>query len=220
MIRAALLLCPFALIGLTGCQWVVSKHPLSDEKTSQIDERLLGTWEFETSDETEPETPDPTAPKKVAPRFVIGRLPGKETLHEMATIGVDSDGRVQIHRAPAAATQLGDERYVSFLVGEAEPVEKRKYWIMRYEVHGEHEVRLFPLDFNKVAAAIERAEIAGTVTKSPPDPNLPPAELVKPKYLEVALTASTDQLRTYFKAQPKADFHAEGHLLLRRVEEK
>jgi hypothetical protein len=220
MIRAALLLCPLALISLTGCQWVVSKHPLSDEETSQIDERLIGTWEFETSDHAQPETPDPTVPKKVVPRFVIGRLPGKETLHEMAAIGVDSDGRVQIHRAPAAATQLGDERYLSFQVGEAEPVEKRKYWIMRYEVHGPHEIRLYLLDYHKVAAAIERAEITGTVIKSPPDPSLPPAELVKPKYLEVALTASTDELRTYFQAQPKADFHTEGHLTLRRVEDK
>jgi hypothetical protein len=221
LIRAASLLLPAALVCLSGCQWVVSKHPLSDEKTSQIDERLLGTWEFETSDNPQPETPDPTAPKKVAPRFVIGRQPGKETLHEMAAIGVDSDGRVQIHRGPAAVTQLGDERYVSFLVGEAaEPAEKRKYWIMRYELHGEHEVRLYSLDYNKVAAAIERAEIAGTVTKSPPDPSLPPPELLKPKYLEVALTASTDELRTYFRAHPKADFHTKGHLTLRRVEEK
>jgi hypothetical protein len=220
MIRAALLLCPMALVSLTGCQWVVSKHPLSDEKTSQIDERLLGKWEFFVAAEAPPESADEAAPAKVPPRFAIGRAPGKENMLEMAAIDVDSDGQIQIHRTPLAATKLGDAWYLSFQVGTPEPSEKRLYWIMKCEFHGEHEARLFLLDRNTIAAAIEREEIAGTVVKSPPDPTLPPAELVKPKYLEVALTAPTEELRKYFSAQGQGVFHTEGYLTLRRIEER
>lgn len=228
MVRTRWTLALVALAACTGCQWVVSKHPLSDEKTSQVDERLLGKWEFiapageqaEVQAAEQPEASEEESSAQVPPRFAIGRLPGKENLLEMASIEVDSDGHIQIHRAPLAATKLGEHFYLSFQAGPPEPPEKRVYWIMRYEFRGEHEVRLFLLDHNAIAAAIERAEIAGTVTKSPPDPNLPPAELVKPKYLEVALTASTDELRKYFSEQGQKPFQAEGNLTLRRVEER
>jgi hypothetical protein len=220
MLCALRLLLPVALASLTGCQWVVSKHPLSDEKTSQIDERLLGKWEFIAPVSEHTDEADEGSPAQVPPRFAIGRLPGKENLLEMASVEVDSDGHIQIHRAPLAATKLGDEFYLSFQVGPPEPPEKRVYWIMRYEFHGDHEARLFLLDRNTIAAAIEREEVAGTVVKSPPDANLPPVELVKPKYLEVALTAPTEELRKYFTAQGKKVFQAEGNLTLRRVEER
>ena len=178
-LRVPLLLLLVAVASSTGCQWVVSKHPLSDEKTSQIDERLLGKWEFIAPVREQAEAAGDDSPAQVPPRFAIGRLPGKENLLEMASVEVDSDGHIQVHRAPLAATKLGEHTYLSFQVGPPEPPEKRFYWIMRYEFSGEHEARLFLLDRNTTAAAIEREEVAGTVVKSPPDPSLPPAELVK-----------------------------------------
>jgi hypothetical protein len=220
LFRAPLLLLLVVLASSTGCQWVVSKHPLSDEKTSQIDERLLGKWEFIAPVSEHAQAAGDESPAQVPPRFAIGRLPGKENLLEMASVEVDSDGHIQIHRAPLAATKLGEHTYLSFQVGSPEPPEKRIYWIMRCEFHGDHEARLFLLDRNTIAAAIEREEVAGTVVKSPPAPNLPPAELVKPKYLEVALTAPTEELRKYFTEQGKKVFQAEGNLTLRRVEER
>jgi hypothetical protein len=69
-----------------------------------------------------------------------------------------------------------------------------------------------------IGPAIEREDIAGVVKKSPPDPNAPPPEQVKPKYREIKITAEPKELATFLQRRGKAAFNLEEFITLRRVE--
>lgn len=77
------------LLLFMGC--VPCKHPLSDEKSSKIDERLIGEWRFFHGDK-----PDP-----VSGSIFVGRVKGSETTLEAVQCDVDKEGHVVVERVPS-----------------------------------------------------------------------------------------------------------------------
>jgi hypothetical protein len=212
MRRVCYLLAALGLIAAAGCELPVSVHPLSDEKTSKIDERLIGTWEHV------PKAGEERGANAVPPRWLIGRMAGKENLHEVVVLELDGDGHAQVQRLALMATQVGELRYVSILANPTEPKEKQAYFLLCYEFVDENTVRFTGLNKDVVAPAIDREELKGVVRKSPPDPNAPPQEQVKPKYKEIRITAEPTELRAWFAKQGKAALAAESMTTIRRVE--
>jgi hypothetical protein len=196
---------------LAGCELPVAVHPLSDEKTSLIDEKLVGVWE------QVPPVGEERPADAVPGRWHLGRLAGKENLHEVVMLELDGDGHVQVQRVALMATTIGDDRYVSVLANPTEPREKHAYIILRYEYDGDDLVRFMPLNKDVVAPAIEREELKGVVRKADPDPNAPPQQQVKPKYKEIRITADPAELRTWLGKQGKNAFARESLTTMRRI---
>jgi hypothetical protein len=197
-----------------GCELTVSVHPLSDEATSTLDDRLIGTWEMVRPAEQTP------GPSEVPPRFVYGKVAGKPNILECVTTELDGDGYAQVRRIPLYPCQLGELHYLSIAMHPEEPKEKQVYLIMLYELKDDSELRFYMLNKDVIGPAIEREDLAGIVTKSDPDPNAPLPEQVKPKYREVRITAEPKELAAYLQRRGKEAYYMAEYFTLRRVEPK
>ena len=156
-----------AVVGLllTGCELPVSVHPVSDEKTSEIDEKLLGTWELVPPADAEP--PEPNA---VPGRWVIGRVAGKERTQELVVVELDGDGHVQVRRSEIFCTTVGKQRFLSAVMNPHEPKAKQVYYILLYDYDGDDRVRFTSLNKDVVAPAIDREELKVSSAKPTPIP--------------------------------------------------
>src|SRR5262245_60519098 len=125
MTRSHLLLLAASLC-FAGCSLPLSVHPLSDETTSDLDERLIGHWEAVKEGE-------PALPPQGPPRFVFGRTADKPNVLEMVHLDLE-DGVVKVHRTPGYAMALGETRYLSVLNNPEEPKEKQLYLILLYQL--------------------------------------------------------------------------------------
>ena len=214
MSRSLYLAAAIGLAIFTGCELPVSVHPLSDEETSTLDDRLIGTWEMVPPAEQTP------GPNDVPPRFIYGRVAGKPNILECVMTELDGDGFAQVHRIPLYPCKFGELRYLSMVFNPEEAKEKQVYLIMLYELKDENELRLYHLNKDVIGPAIEREEIQGVVKKSDPDPNAPPQEQVKPRYREIKITAEPKELAAYLQRKGKAAFGAAQSFTLRRVDAK
>lgn len=202
----------FAL--LAGCELPVSVHPLSDEATSTFDERLIGNWEKLP---LAGESPDPG---DVQPRFAFGRVAGKPNILECVATELDGDGFVQVRRIPLFPCKLGELNYLSVIMNPDEPKEKQVYLVMLYELKDENELHFHLMEKNVIGPAIEREDLQGIVKKSPPDPNAPPQEQVKPKYRELKITAETKDLAAFLQRRGRAAFNMAEFMTIRRLDAK
>ena len=213
MFRVIQLLILAAVGSCAGCSLPYSVHPLSDETTSTIDERLIGHWEVVKEDEVV--EPQPAA-NSVARRFVIGRMPDKPKVLEMVHLDLD-DESVKVNRTPALATRLGEQRYLSILNNPEEPRDKHVYLILLYRVE-EDLLKLFVMRPDVIGPAIERGDLAGEAVREPPDPDAPPPEQVKPKYKSIKITASPKELAAYLTPRGASPFHPQEFFQFRRIE--
>lgn len=194
----------------TGCETPVFEHPLSNETTSAIDERLIGQWDLMVP---EPQTPGGLITPQ---RYVIGKTAGKPNVHEIAILELDADKQPAVHRAPAWCVQLGPERYISLLVNDRDPNAKPLYSMLQYEHVGDS-VHFYSLDKERIVQAIERGELAGVVRRQPPPENASPNPNAAPSYREIRVTADAEALRNFFRQHGKTLFERESHFTLRRV---
>ncbi|WP_425616833.1 hypothetical protein NA78x_000493 [Anatilimnocola sp. NA78] len=208
---------------LAGCEAIpVSQHPLSDETTSQIDEELLGMWDI--INEPEEGKPAPAA-KEVAeestpveavvdeerpPRFAIGKLAGKERVHEVAGMSLDDSGQINVNRFPIYTTRLGEQRFISLRVGPS--VDNSDFFIARYTLVNANRGLLYPLDRDVITAAIGRGELKGVVKKAASDdPN------AEPRKESIRITASAEELQAFLVKHEKKAFSAKPMYRLQRA---
>ena len=85
MSRSLYLLAAAAVAVCAGCSIPFSDHPLSNETTAVLDERLIGHWQVV------PRPDEPLAPPQVPAQFVFGRLPSKRNVLEMVNLHLDDD---------------------------------------------------------------------------------------------------------------------------------
>jgi hypothetical protein len=209
MTRVTYLIALAAVASCAGCSIPLSLHPLSDETTSVLDERLIGHWEAVKDGE-------PMEPLHVAPRFVFGRVADKPNVLEMVNLELEGDA-VKVNRTPAFATKLGEERYLSVLNNPEEAKDAHMYLILMYRLDDDR-LKLFILRPDVVGPAIERGDLKGEVVREPPDPDAPPPEQVKPKYKSIKITASPKELAEYLTPRGAAPFHPQEFFQFRRVE--
>ena len=212
MSRSFYLLAAAVVATCSGCSLPESLHPLSDETTSVLDERLIGHWQVV------PRPDEPLEPPQVPPRFVFARLPGKRNVLEMVNLNLDGD-EAKIERTPAFGRALGEERYLSVLNNPEEPKEKHRYLILRYTLEGDL-LKLFVLRGDVIGPAIERGDLKGEVVRETPDPNAPPPEQAVPKYKSIRITAEPKELAEYLAPRGAAPFHPQELFTMIRVEPK
>jgi hypothetical protein len=129
--RHATLLFLFLLASISGC--VPSKFPLSDEKTSKIDERLIGTWVI--TDDSE----------RVA--LELHAKAGANALE-------DSEGELLY------TTSIGGDHYISEPYTEDG---KHMWVICGYEFSKDGDLKVYQLNPAVLAKSIGAGELAGKV---------------------------------------------------------
>lgn len=194
LLSAAAMAACFAAL---GCSIPVSENPLTDEKTSTLDGRLIGYWRYV------PKKKGDTGP----PPYVIGRLKDKPNVLEMTWVELDGEGHVTVTQSPLYATKIGEEHYLSISTQERDP-DKRKsaFLITRYELDDDT-CRLYCMEPEQIVAAIEGGKLKGVVKRSKrkegADPNEPT------NYEEIRITAEPKELAEFLKGQGKTCFHDE-----------
>ena len=207
--RSRFIVACYALVALCGggCTIPKSEYPLSDEKTSVIDERMIGHWDFEA----EPaQQIDPM-------RFVVGRDPKAANLLEYVAATLNSEQKIEIHRGPLLITKIGNAHYLSFGSGDS----KEGYLIMRYDIKVQPAAATDAAGPNKpshdtgelhlmidtvIADAIEKGELAGKVTRD--------KSSRRPQ--EIRITAKPDELRAYIEKHADQCFTPDS-LKMRRL---
>ncbi len=126
----------------TGC--VSSLKPLSDEKTSKPDVRLLGTWELEDKDKMEKHAVVIQA-KKGAPNV----------LEASAT----QDGEKET--GDLLLTKIGNDHFVS--IGDKDDKGVMRYTIAKYVLKDDSTLECWGLNADFFAKAVENKELKGTV---------------------------------------------------------
>ena len=120
-----------------------SRHPLSDEKTSKIDEQLIGKWIDEDGD---PDTVVLFKPRK-----------GAKNTFEASGLG-EPDEKPGIF----FTTKINSRRYLSF-EGEDEKTDRKRYAICWYEYADPDTVKIYLLDEKAIEKAIVAKELAGEI---------------------------------------------------------
>lgn len=144
--RIILLVASIVPLFLASC--VVSVHPLSDDKTSTIDERLYGRW-LEVSDNGREEI------------VTVGRSQkGKNTL-EWVSVTRNSDHTLMIERGKLFVLRRGKIDFLSF---ELQNKKERGFVLGKYELPDAKTLRLYVLDRNVIGAAIVKGQLKGKVT--------------------------------------------------------
>lgn len=214
--------CALFTLCLTGCEaFPVSQNPLSDETTSRIDDELLGMWDLinepeegvtvaakESRDAAKPD--EPVADEERPPRFAVGKLAGKERVHELAGMKLNDDSQVELQRIPIYTTRLGEQRFVSLRVNPES--DTSDYFIARYAPVNANRMLIYALDRDFITAAIGRGELKGVVKKAASDdPN------AEPRKESIRITASTKELRDFFVKHEKKAFRAKPSHRLQRA---
>jgi hypothetical protein len=183
-------------LALAACAGVVSKHPLSTEETSLVDESMLGTWEL-----------DPSIHKDEADRFhiYIGRAEESDRAMEVVAVEVDrGDGRIKIHRARLLSTTLGEARYVSLRWTDLRTRKTEDEWgFALYEREGAGTLRLFALDDRIVGEDVRAGKVPGQVVGS--------------VIQVVLLTADTPRLREYVSSRGREIVSTKNPKVYRKV---
>jgi hypothetical protein len=204
MRRLLLFAAAAAWLFAAGCTFPVSQHPLTDERTSVLDERLIGYWTYVPRDKEK----GPPAP------YIIGRMKDKPNVLEMTFVELDGDGLAKVTQVPIYAAKLGEERFLSLLMAE-EGVEKPGYLIARYELDDDDTARLYLLAPDVIVTAIESDKLTGVVKRQKrqegSNPNDPPA------IQEVRITAEPKELAAFLKTQGKAVFALDEPMTFKRT---
>ncbi|MDZ4817650.1 MAG: hypothetical protein SGJ20_01615 [Planctomycetota bacterium] len=127
----------------SGC--VEVSQPLSSEKDSVVDTRLIGTWDYTEDGKATPE------------RFVVGRKAGSTTIMELTS--PNEEGSTPVH-----TKQFGKHNYLSVL-DESEDGKSKAWYVAAYDFPDKNTVRLLGLNNDKIKELIKNKKIAGTVTQ-------------------------------------------------------
>ncbi len=201
----------FASLAASGCALPVSDHPLSDDKTSVIDERLIGYWMYVPKDKDENQPPAP---------YVIGRVPDKSNTLEVVYTELDSDGYVKVIRLPVYTTTLDERHYLSltFQSGAAQP-----YLVLLYKFGDDDTLQFYFPRAHVIAAAIEQGRLPGVVERHKPQPGEETpsgeecAKPVEPRYKSIRITATPKELAAFLKENGTACYKVDQPATLKRI---
>jgi len=154
--RHALLVALSGLL-LAGCGAVEFDHPLSDEKTSVVDERLIGFWE--PTEETVGTAHQGEG--MLIPRLAVGRDREQGKLMEALSLEMEDDGTVTVKRLALRATKIGAHHYLSV----KDTGESTRWWVVRYDLPEKDLLRLWFPDQDAFAKAVKAGELAGEVRR-------------------------------------------------------
>jgi hypothetical protein len=153
MIRLGCISLAFIAV-LVGCEPAEFENPLSDPRSAEVDENLIGVW-------------------TTAPDSVNGGG-GYESIHFnqvgdklLEVVWIDPDARPIVTVFKGFVTRIGDDTYlnVQFRIPrnlQKEEIEYRSgYYIVNYEVSADHILRLAYFDDHKAKTLIQEGKLEG-----------------------------------------------------------
>ena len=198
--RWRLLVCLATIVAaslLTGCTIPYSNHPLSDNKTSTVDDRLLGRWlQLDEDDETEAKEKADAA-RNTFEFMTVGLKKSNSKTMVMIHVELDDDGELTVERAFFFTTTIHKQHYLSYQQkeGKEEEEEKKKfikYVIASYDLNESGLLTVHLMDNDKLVTAIEQGRVDGEIEITIEQVN------GKQKETKVAhLIASPEQLRRF-----------------------
>jgi hypothetical protein len=169
-----------AVLALSASCTLSARHPLTDEKTSKIDERLIGDWVMEGSE------------KEI---WRVRRRPATKNSLELTLFEATSDkehGPSSVH-----TTVIGEDHYMT--LEDIDPQSGRVSCdISRYAWIDDDTIQAFPLDKDRIAEAIAAGELEGEITKR--------SWLGATVVAEVLVTGSPESIARYLKKHGKKAF--------------
>ena len=187
----------FAASLLAGCSIPYSDHPLSDNKTSTVDDRLLGRWlQLDEDDETEAKEKADAA-RNTFEFMTVGLKKRNSKTMVMIHVELDDDGELSVERALFFTTTIHKQHYLSYQQkeGKEEEEEKKKfikYVIASYDLNESGLLTVHLMDNDKLVTAIEQGRVDGEIEITIEQEN------GKQKETKIAhLIASPEQLRRF-----------------------
>ena len=174
------------LLVMLGCD-VRSKHPLSDEKTSKPDVKLLGDWREQGDDE--------------AAIWRVTKHPKFEKAMMAFPLPAEMDG----FRDLFFTTTIGGKKYFSW-GGNEYKNGILNFCIYQYEMPDENTLHLYPLSVDAVRQAIVKERLAGEIKITTEREKGFLGKNVLGKNEEVCVTASPKELREFIKKHADACF--------------
>ena len=182
----------FAASLLTGCSIPYSDHPLSDNKTSTVDDRLLGRWlQLDEDDETKAEEKADAA-RNTFEFMTVGLKKSNSKTMVMVYVELDDDGELTVERAFFFTTTINKQHYLSYQQKDEEDKKSIKYVIASYTLNANGLLTTRLMDNDQVVAAIEQGRVDGEIDIK--------IEQVNGKQKETKtahLTASPEQLQRF-----------------------
>jgi hypothetical protein len=138
---------------LASCDDVLMERPLSDEKTSIFDARLLGEW-----------IPATESSRDEQDTFFFGRNEQDKNTLDLIWLAKRRDERIVSAPFQAFVT-VANKRYISFVYrGKEDNSREAKLAIAyKYEMPDDETLWLWSIDWKFMKAAIERREMHGVV---------------------------------------------------------
>lgn len=158
----------FAASLLAGCSIPYSDHPLSDNKTSTVDDRLLGRWlQLDEDDETKAEEKADAA-RNTFEFMTVGLKKSNSKTMVMIYVELDDDGELSVERAFFFTTTIHKQHYLSYQQKEEEGKgeEKKKvtrYVIASYDLNESGLLTVRLMDNDKLVTAIEQGRVDGEI---------------------------------------------------------
>ena len=190
----------FAASLLAGCSIPYSDHPLSDNKTSTVDDRLLGRWlQLDEDDETKAEEKADAA-RNTFEFMTVGLKKSNSKTMVMIHVELDDDGELSVERAFFFTTTIHKQHYLSYQQKEEKKEEKEeeekkkviKYVIASYDLNESGLLTVQLMDNDKLVTAIEQGRVDGEIEIKTEQVN------GKQKETKTAhLIASPEQLRRF-----------------------
>ena len=179
--RPALLLAVALLLLLeTGCSVPASLHPLSDDETSEVDEKLVGYWQV-IDEDTDRDDPPP-------PPFTVARKPGTRATMESIYVEINGEKELKVERNLLFTSKVGEQSFISWQQVDDDTV---NYVIAAYEFTRKGRLQVLLMDEDKVIEAIEQGRMDGEVViRTERDKNG-----VETQHKSGKITASPTQLR-------------------------
>ncbi|MEN6450426.1 MAG: hypothetical protein ABFC96_08045 [Thermoguttaceae bacterium] len=128
-------------------------HPLSDEKTSDRDDRLLGQWKWAEGQDV----------------MLVTVAKGKGKSLDIKAVGSSSENpkEKEEYAFPIFTTKIGSQCFLTMQSMDADAKKPlNTYTIVRYDLPDQQTLEVRPMEDDRIAAAIQSKELQGTlVTK-------------------------------------------------------
>ena len=179
---------------LAGCTIPYSDHPLSDNKTSTVDDRLIGRWLQIEDDEEEPKSDEARAAeaRKSFDFMTVGLKKNGQTTMVAVHIELGDDGELSMERNFFYTTTINKQHYLSWQQKDEDDKKTIKYVIASYTLDANGLFTTYLMDNDKVVAAIEQGRVDGEI-----DITIEQVNGMQKETKTAHLTASPEQLRRF-----------------------
>jgi hypothetical protein len=184
----------FFTLALSACSIPISEQPLSDDASSKLDERLIGTWELDLTALNAKMGAGADADKTA--RFTVENV--RETPGKLIAVAGENQEKATLY-----ATHFAMHDYLSY--GPMSRDDGKNWVIMFYQLQDADHGNLYLMDTQYLIDVIGRSELPGRV------------ESEGGGVRSVLITATNDELRAFLKRHSPKCFDMKAPIACTRV---